>query len=102
VDTSNFAIQLFAEFPDEYEFFGEVYGFYSIKHRFSKWLIANREKLQKELPKLYDKILEIMIKSEDESEVIEGLNGRLYQLKNYKNNMFDVTESLYLTDSDFS
>lgn len=78
-----------------------TYIIYSIEHRFSKWLIANREELQKELPKLYDKILEIMIKSEYTNEAMEGLNGRLEQLEKYKNNMFGITKELYLTESDF-
>ena len=66
----------------------------------SKNEIDNHEDLEKELPQLYRKILEIMIKSKNKKELIEGLNGRLRQLKNYKNNMFNVTDKLLLTNSD--
>lgn len=103
--TSDFPIQLFFEFSENLNIFGKISRFsnccYSFKHSFSKWLIMNREKLQRELPKLYDKILEIMIKSSDKSKVIKEVNSRLKQLEKYKNNVFGVTEELYLTDSDF-
>ena len=103
VDTSGFPVQMFFEFSEEFSYLCKMYygtNRYSPKHRFSKWLINNREDLEKEIPQLYRKILEIMIKSKDKKELIEGLNGRLRQLENYKNNMFNVTDKLLLTNSD--
>lgn len=105
IDTSDFPVQMFAEFPENPKIFGKMnYSYnniYSPEHGFSKWLIENREKLQKELPELYRKILEIMLMSSYKYEIIEGLNARLNQLKNYKSNMFNITDELLLNESDF-
>ncbi|MEE1124590.1 MAG: ATP-binding protein [Acutalibacteraceae bacterium] len=104
IDTSDFPVQLFAKFPESSNLLGIVnysnINTYSPEHRFSKWLIENREKLQKELPELYRKILEIMIMSNSKNEVIEALNTRLEQLKGYKSNIFNVTDQLLLNDLD--
>ena len=73
---------------------------YSPEHRFSRWLIENRKSLEKELPIVYKKILEIMIKAKNKTEVINDLNDTLAQLKNYRNNHFGITDELYLTEDD--
>lgn len=105
MNTDDFPVHLFAEFPENPKIFvgisNSYNNIYSPEHRFSKWLIENREKLQKELPELYHKILEIMLMSNRKDEIIEGLNARLNQLKNYKSNMFNITDELLLTKSDF-
>ena len=75
---------------------------YSLEHRFSKWLINNRDLLEKELPEAYRKILRIMMTSDDEDEVMNSLNIILNQIKNYKNNTFRVNDELYLTEEDFA
>ena len=104
LETSDFPVQMFFEFRDNSELLGMIsyYGInvYSPEHRFSQWLIKNREKLEKELPKVYRKILEIMIMSGNKTDVMNGLNNILTQLKNYRNNYFGITGELYLTEDD--
>ena len=105
VDTSDFPVQMFFKFRDNSELLGMIshYGInvYSPEHRFSQWLIQNREKIEKELPTVYRKILEIMIMSEKKTDVMNSLNDILTQLKSYRNNYFGITDELYLTESDF-
>lgn len=110
LDTSDFPVQMFFKFRDNSELLGVIsnsmlnYGInvYSPEHRFSQWLIKNREKLKNELPIVYKKILDIMIMSEKKTDVIKNLNEQLTQLKNYKNNHFGITDELYLTEDDFA
>ena len=103
LDTSDFPVQMFFKFRDNSEFLGMISNInvYSPEHRFSQWLIKNRESLESELPTVYKKILEIMIKSKNKTEVIIDLNDTLAQLKNYRNNHFGITDKLKLTKDDF-
>ena len=103
LDTSDFPVQMFFKFRDNSEFLGMISNInvYSPEHRFSQWLIKNRESLESELPTVYKKILEIMIKSKNKTEVIIDLNDTLAQLKNYRNNHFGITDKRKLTKDDF-
>lgn len=106
LDTSDFPVQMFFKFRDNSELLGvianDIINIYSPEHRFSRWLIKNRKSLEKELPIVYKKILEIMIMSEKKTDVIKNLNDILAQLKNYKNNHFGITDKLKLTKDDFA
>lgn len=105
-NTSDFPVQMFFKFRDNRELLGVIFNYrinvYSPKHRFSKWLIQNRESLEKELPTVYRKILKIMIMSEKKTDVMNGLNDILTQLKSYRNNHFGITDDLDLTEADFA
>lgn len=108
LDTSDFPVQMFFKIRYNRELLGVIsnsifnhgINVYSPEHRFSQWLIKNREKLEKELPTVYRKILKIMIMSGYKTDVIKNLNDTLAQLKNYRNNHFDITDELYLTEDD--
>ncbi|MEE0857554.1 MAG: ATP-binding protein [Ruminococcus sp.] len=105
-DTSDFPFIMFFKIRDNSELLGSIrfsaINVYSPEHRFSQWLIKNREKLENELPTVYKKILEIMIMSNYKTDVINDLNDTLAQLKNYRNNHFDITDKLYLTEDDLA
>lgn len=104
LDTSDFPVQMFFNFRDNSELLGGIpldgINAYSPEHRFSQWLIKNREKLKNELPTVYKKILETMIMSHFKTNVIKNLNEQLTQLKSYRYNHFDITDELYLTEDD--
>ena len=105
IDTSLFPVQMFFTFPTKSVVFGRVNEFglntYSPKHSFSQWLIKKQELLKNELPEVYNKILEIMIELKSKTDVMNYLNARIKQLKNYKNNLFEITDELELTEKDF-
>ncbi|MEE0674247.1 MAG: ATP-binding protein [Ruminococcus sp.] len=104
LDTSDFPVQMFFKFRDNCELLGVIsfggINAYSPEHRFSQWLIKNHKSLESELPTVYKKILDIMIMSNKKTDVIKNLNDTLAQLKNYRNNHFDITDELYLTEDD--
>lgn len=105
LDKSDFPVQMFFKFRDNSELLGVIFGFanvYSPEHRFSRWLIKNRKSLEKELPTVYKKILEIMIMSNGKTDIIKNLNEQLDRLKNHKNNNFGITDKLKLTKDDFA
>ncbi len=106
LDTSDFPVQMFFEFRDNSELLGMIshYGInvYSPEHSFSQWLIQNREKLEKELPTVYRKILKTMIMSKEKTDVMRGLNDILTQIKEYGNKDFEITKELYLTEDDLA
>ncbi len=109
-DTSDFPVQMFFKIRYNRELLGVIsnsifnngINVYSPEHRFSQWLIKNREKLENELPTVYKKILEIMIMSEYTTVVIKNLNEQLTQLKNYRYNYFGISDELYLTETDLA
>ena len=110
IDTSLFPVGLFLDYKDSSDCFclkwssafgGRIHHHYSPNHDFSKWLIKNRDALEKELPEVYKKILKTMLNSENVTEVMNGLNGVLSQLQRYKNNYFGISDGLYLTEGDF-
>ena len=105
IDTSDFPVQLFFKFFGRQDVFARIVSSevncYSSEHPLSRWLIQNRKRLEKEMPEVYKKILETMIKSKDKTHVMNSLNDRLTQLKGYKNNLFRITDELYLTKEDF-
>ncbi len=104
LDKSDFPVKMFFKFRDNSELLGIISEFvinvYSPEHRFSRWLIENRKSLEKKLPSVYKKILKIMIMSKNKTKVIKNLNDTLTQLKNYRDNLFGITDELYLTEDD--
>lgn len=98
--TLDFPVQLFFPFPAGDTRF-RVNRVYSISHPFSRWLIQNRAALAKELPEVYRKLLQTLIDPNDSSAVMNELNARLAQLKQYRNNLFGINDKLFLKESDF-
>lgn len=103
--TLDFPVQLFFSFPAGDTRFsiriGKSIGswIYSISHAFSQWLIKNRSALEKELPEVYRKLLQTLIN--DSTVIMNELNARLAQLKQYRHNCFNITDDLFLKESDF-
>lgn len=105
LDTSDFPVQMFFKFRDNCELLGVIshrINVYSPEHRFSRWLIQNRENLEKQLPTVYRKILKIMIMSNDKTDVMKSINSILDQIKSYKYNYFGITDKIKLTKDDFA
>ena len=76
-------------------------NYYNKDHRFSQWLIKNRESLQKQVPSIYDNLLEVMLLSDNIYEITETVNSLLNLLKNFNNNLFEVSDILFLNNDDF-
>lgn len=106
LDTSDFPVRMFFKFRDNSELLGVIlYGGINVnspEHRFSQWLINNRKSLESELPTVYRKILEIMIMSNDKTDVMKSINNILDQIKSYKYNYFGITDKIKLTKDDFA
>lgn len=96
-----FPIALFAD-----SFYTEDFGIlhrlefniFSPTHPFSKWLIANRELLQKDVPSVYDRIIDSMVESTDPKELTLTLNTILDQLRLLPNNPFNVPRDLRIEE----
>ena len=74
---------------------------YNREHCFMQWLIQQRQALQEEVPGVYNDILRTMILSDSQSEILETINATLTRLKNYKNNLFNVSDILFLSEDDW-
>ena len=104
-DTSEFPVQLFFEFEDEpykLAYLGHYYmNCYNPKHPFSQWLIKNQKELIEKVPGIYNSMIDKMIFSDDENEILKSLNEKLEQLQTYRGNCFGVDKSLFLKPEDF-
>lgn len=104
--TSFFPVTMFFKSKNENEPLGRFYpsqiNYYNQDHPFSKWLIKNQEMLQKQVPSVYNNLLEIMVLSSKPSEIIEKVNSLLRMLRNFNNNLFEVSDTLFLNKGDFS
>lgn len=75
---------------------------FSPTHPFSKWLIANRELLQKDVPSVYDRIINAMVESDDPKKLTLTLNAILDQLRNLPNNPFKVPHDLNIKEGEIT
>ena len=98
--TSKFLVPLFLSSKNNEAVFGKIStystNYYNQEHRLSQWLIKYQNVLQSDVPGIYNTLLETLIKSHSASEVLEVVNNTLTRLKNYKNNIFDVSDELML------
>ena len=76
-------------------------NYYNQEHRFSMWLIKNRKELQDKVPGMYNNILTTMILEDEISVIVKELNDILGHLKQFPGNPFNISEELYLSESDF-
>ena len=76
-------------------------NYYDQEHRFSLWLIKNRKDLQDKVPGMYNNILTTMILETEISVIVKELNDILERLKQFPGNPFNISEELYLSESDF-
>lgn len=103
-NTSEFPVQLFFSFEDEPYKFAQVWyrtNCYNPKHPFSQWLIKNQKELIEKVPAIYHGMIDKMIFSDDENEILKPLNEKLEQLQTYRGNCFGVDKSLFLKPEDF-
>lgn len=101
----DFPVILFFHPKEKNTVLGRISGFninyYNQEHRFSMWLIKNRKELQDKVPGMYNNILTTMIFEAEISVIIKDLNDILGRLKQFPGNPFNISEKLYLSESDF-
>ena len=104
-DTSEFPVRLFFSFDDDSSRFAKVnyvsINFYNQDYPFSQWLIKNQKELIEKVPGIYHGMIDKMIFSKDENEILKFLNEKLEQLQTYRGNCFGVDKSLFLKPEDF-
>lgn len=76
-------------------------NYYNSCHRFSRWLIGQQEAMQLGHPTLYDRLITKMILGGSREEVMQAVNDILTQLRGLKGNPYDVSDALFLQNSDF-
>lgn len=102
-----FPLAFFADRFDA-EGLGKIYSWgirinsFSRSHPFSKWLIDNRELLQKDAPSVYDRIIEAMVRSGNPDELTRTLNAILDQLRLLPNNPFRVPHDLRIEEGEIT
>ena len=69
---------------------------YNAEHRFSRWLIQNRQELINKVPRYYEEIISMMVRSHSPEDIINSINNILKRLAGFRGNPFDVTSELYL------
>lgn len=78
------------------------WNYFSPTHPFSQWLIENRALLQKDVPSVYDRIIDSMVGSTDSKELTLTLNMILDQLRNLPNNPFKVPHDLSIKEGEIA
>ena len=76
-------------------------NYYNQEHKFSLWLIKNRKELQDKVPGMYNNILMTMILEEEIPAIAKDLNDILDRLKQFPGNPFNISQEVYLSESDF-
>ena len=74
------------------------WNYFSPTHPFSQWLIENRALLQKDVPSVYDRIIDSMVGSTAPKKLTLTLNMILDQLRNLPNNPFKVPHDLRIEE----
>ena len=101
----DFPVILFFHPKEKNTVLGRIGGlninYYNQEHRFSMWLIKNRKELQDKVPGMYNNILTTMILEDEISVIVKELNDILGHLKQFPGNPFNISEELYLSESDF-
>ncbi|MBR5947613.1 MAG: ATP-binding protein [Clostridia bacterium] len=82
--------------------FGPKSNSFSPSHPFSKWLIDNRELLQKDARSVYDRIIGAMAESSNPDELTRTLNAILDQLRRLSNNPFRVPDDLRIEEGEIT
>lgn len=102
-NTTVFPVTMFLSFPNLFLRLGTVgpNGFincYDLNHRFSHWLIQNQDELQTLVPNMYNSIIESMVLGKNKSNILRTINTVLYKIKHFRNNLFGITDELFLRD----
>lgn len=75
---------------------------YNSEHPVSQWLIGHQRELMEKVPGIYSTLLEDMIMVTDKEKLCEKLNDNLRRLQSIPGNPYEVTDSLFLKESDFA
>lgn len=78
------------------------FNIFSPAHPFSAWLIESRALLQKDVPSVYDRIINAMVKNADPDKLTLTLNTILDQLRNLPNNPFKVPHDLRIKEGEIA
>lgn len=105
--TSAFPVSLFVAWKGNSTKFAKIRGrrgfnFYNPKHPVSQWLIGHRRELVEKAPGIYIAMLENMILAGDAEKLREKLNDGLRRLQSIPGNPYEVTNNLFLKESDFA
>ena len=73
---------------------------YNRSHRFSQWLIKNRDALEAYANGLFNEIIDKMLWIH--SDFITDINAILTQLRTFRNNYFNITDELLLNENDIA
>lgn len=76
-------------------------NFYNSEHPVSQWLIGHQRELMEKAPGIYNTLLEDMIMVTDSKKLCEKLNDGLRRLQSIPGNSYEVTDNLFLKESDF-
>lgn len=105
--TSSFPVSLFVVWKGNSTKFAKINNYwdfnsYNPEHPVSQWLIGHQRELMEKVPGIYNALLEDMVMVNDEEELREKLNDGLRRLQGIPGNPYEVTESLFLKESDFA
>ena len=102
---ADFPVLLFFHSKEHDAPLGDIQGYeinyYNQEHRFSRWLIENRKELQDKVPGMYNNILTTMILGEEVPVIVKDLNDILDRLRQLPGDPFNISQELYLRESDF-
>ncbi|MBD5457208.1 MAG: HD domain-containing protein [Lachnospiraceae bacterium] len=107
--TTSFPVSLFiawkgdnAPFANVANYWNSCINFYNPEHPVSQWLIGHQRELMEKVPGIYNTILEDMIMVSDKEKLREKLNDDLRRLQSIPGNPYEVSDSLFLKESDFA
>lgn len=107
--TASFPASLFVVATGKHTHFGCInrywtssINFYNPEHPVSQWLIRHQRELMKKAPGIYNAILEDMIIIKDAMKLRKKLNDDMRRLQSIPGNPYEVTDSLFLEESDFA
>lgn len=106
--TISFPASLFISWKGRDVPFGKVdvwnstINFYNPEHPVSQWLIGHQRELMEKVPGIYNTILEDMIMVSDKEKLREKLNDDLRRLQSIPGNPYEVSDSLFLKESDYA
>ena len=104
--TASFPVTLFFAPEGESASFGTLQSdytsYYNREHPFSRWLIVHQKSLLEKVPGIYNILIEYMVMITNKVELISKLNDELKRLQNILGNPFEITDNLFLEESDFT
>lgn len=82
-------------------YWGSHIDFYNPEHPVSQWLIERQRELMEKVPGIYNTLLKDMTMVTNAEKLREKFNDGLRRLQSIPGNPYEVTDSLFLKESDF-